>query len=189
MSVTDIDPPAIEPVDLGYAKEFLRVDSDAEDGLIVDLIKAARIRIENMVRTSLIVRRRRFTSDKVSQSGTFINHSQIRSIDTVRVFNAQGETTVIDNTALRVNLKSNPPSLRITSGRCWADFIAEAAYFEIDFTAGYGVLATDIPMPFRQAILLLLANSFEYRDASLEASPTVPMMVDALLMPYQTVRL
>ena len=47
-------------------------------------------------------------------------------------------------------------------------------------------------MPLRQAVLLLLAQSYEYRgqdSAPPKVPPTVPMMVDALLMPYRGVRL
>jgi hypothetical protein len=42
-------------------------------------------------------------------------------------------------------------------------------------------------MQLRQAMLLLLAQHYEHRDDAL--TRPVPMLVDALLMPYRTVRL
>jgi len=55
------------------------------------------------------------------------------------------------------------------------------------FDAGYGSAPEDVPMQLRQAVLLLLAQHYEHRDEALNRP--VPMLVDALLMPYRTVRL
>jgi len=61
MAITDITPPALEPITLDYAKVFLRVDNDDEDALIADLIRAARERVEALTNSALISRPRRIT--------------------------------------------------------------------------------------------------------------------------------
>ena len=74
MTITDIAAPPVEPVTLSAAKDFLRVDSDHEDALILDLIKSARERVEYMARTTLITRRRAYSSAKTCTGQFYINH-------------------------------------------------------------------------------------------------------------------
>ena len=59
-------------------------------------------------------------------------------------------------------------------------------YVEIAFTAGYGPDAADVPAPLRQAVLLLTAQIF---DAGGESPAHLPLMVDALTLPYKGVSL
>ena len=48
MALIDLAPPSAEPIDLAYAKTFLRVDGTDEDLLITTLIKTARHQVENI---------------------------------------------------------------------------------------------------------------------------------------------
>jgi len=58
---------------------------------------------------------------------------------------------------------------------------------EVEFEAGYGDTPDDIPLPLRQAIVLLLTHAFEFRETS--EAPAIPIIVEALLAPYRVVRL
>ena len=187
MAIIDISPPALEPVTLGYAKTFLRVDNDDEDALISDLIQSARERIEGLIGGALISRPRRYKSGKVSARGVFIAHSEVTDVSAVRVVGDEA-TTEISLSALSINLRCNPPSIRLKDRPSFKSFQPSATTLEVDFMAGYGANSEDVPMPLRQAVLLLLAQSYEYRAPS-DVPPTVPMMVDALIMPYRQVRL
>lgn len=185
--IFDISPPDIEPVSLDYAKTFLRVDTDDDDALISDLIRSARIRVETMIGGALIQRPQRFTTTRVSGRGVFINHQPVQVIDAVRVIGAAGEVVDVPLSSLSINLRCQPPAISVTSHRDWRGILNNATAVEIDITAGYGLDVDDVPMPLRHAVLLLLAQSYEYRAA--EVTPPTPMMVDALLMPYRSVRL
>lgn len=186
MAVVDILPPAVEPVALDYAKTFLRVDTDDDDVLIADFIKSARIRVESITGGSLITRTRRYTSAKTEGRSVFLNHQSVDSIQAVRLV-SNAEVIDIPLSSLTVNLRCQPPAISLTERQSWSDYLPDFTSFEIDFTAGYGPAAENVPMPLRQAILLLLAQSYEFRDS--ERPAPLPMMVEALLMPHRTLRL
>ena len=187
MSITDINAPPIEPVSLSGAKEFLRVDHDHEDALIADMIIAARLRIEQMARTSLITRRRLFTTQRICVSGVRLNHGPVNQVHKVSLVQANGTIIDIPLSELRINLRASPVNILVSSRELFSDYAADASALSIEFDGGYGAEKENVPMQLRQAVLLLLAQHYEHRDAAI--SRPVPMLVDALLMPYRTVRL
>ena len=184
--VTDISAPLTEPVTLDYAKTFLRVDTDDDDALISDLITSARLRIEQMIGGSLITRARRYRSSRLTGQGVFLAHHPVTEVSALRLIGPDG-TTLIPVEAARINLRCLPPVVSLKNRSSFRSYDPSADTLEIEFTAGYGEAPEDVPMPLRQAVLLLLAQSYEYRGEA--TPPPVPMMVDALLMPYRGLRL
>lgn len=187
MPITDVTPPADEPISLEYAKTFLRVDTDDDDALITDLIRSARIRVEGMIGGALITRAQRFTSARVRGRGVFINHHPVSGITAIRVLDDVGAAVDVPLGSVSINLRCQPPAVSLKSHSSWQGVMSGAAAIEVDLTAGFGDTADDIPMPLRQAVMLVLAQSYEFRGD--DNPPPVPMMVDALLMPYRMVRL
>lgn len=186
MTITDIDPPGAEPVDLAYAKTFLRIDHNHEDSLIADLIRGAREQVETLISGSLISRRRAYTVPVRSGRGLFINHTPVRAVHRVSLIDADGQATDIPLESLTVNLRAVPVSLCLPKGQSWLDYQG-AAHIEVDVTAGYGETPEDVPMPLRQAVLLLLAQSYEHRGDG--EHPGFPLLVDALTLPFRGLRL
>lgn len=185
--ISDITAPDVEPLNLDYAKTFLRVDHDGDDALILDLIRSARERVEGLLNATLITRTRRFTTSRTAGKGVFINHHPITSVDAVTLLGDAGERVVVPLNAVSVNLRCQPPTISLKHQTSWASILSSVAVIDIDVTAGFGTDPDDIPMPLRQAMLLLLAQSYEHRgDGDL---PPTPLMVDALLMPYRLVRI
>ena len=68
MALIDLIPPSIEPVDLAYAKTFLRVDGTDEDALIASLIGMAREQVETMIGRTLIQRSYLYRTASVRQT-------------------------------------------------------------------------------------------------------------------------
>jgi len=187
MSITDINAPPIEPVTLAAAKEFLRVDGDHEDALITDLIKTARERVEVLGRTSLIKRRRAFSSARSCTGRLYLNHSPVKRVHSVSIIDGADNATDIPLSEFYINSRATPVSISTRRRDLFSDYSADAAAIVVEFDSGYGDNPGDVPMQLRQAVLLLLAQHYEYRDTA--PSRPVPMLVDALLMPYRTVRL
>lgn len=194
MRLEDIDPPPpdgiTEPVTLDYAKTFLRVDGVQDDALIQDLIRSSRMRIEESLRATLITRRRRYESGSVTGQGLFINVSPIQSVDAVYALLSTGEVHPVSLDQLDINLHCTPASVRLKPGARWSASDQTLSMLQIEITSGYGPDGQDVPMPLRQARLLLVAQGFEHRLQTFGARPPgLPLMADALLMPYRTLRL
>ena len=165
--LTDIHPPPIEPISLDEAKSFLRVDNDDENAFIETLIRSAREQLEDRLNIAMIERSMRLEQ---SDGGDIVlPRWPVSTIDTVSV---NGQATSV----FTVNLRSRPVVVTVSLG----------APATIEFTAGYGPDQSDIPAPLRQAILLLVAHGYEHRDTLSEA---MPLMVDALTMPYRVLGL
>jgi uncharacterized phiE125 gp8 family phage protein len=165
--LTDLNPPPAEPITLAEAKAFLRVDHDDEDTLLQTLILAAREQLEAHLNIAMITRPMRLA---VTCGGALkLPRWPIVSLDEVT---ADGVSTR-DYTA---NLRARPAFVSIPAN----------GPIEIAFTAGYGPSPDDVPAPLRQAMLLLIAQGFEHRD---DDAARLPLMVDALTMPYRVVRL
>ena len=187
MSITDVNAPPIEPVTLQAAKEFLRIDHEHEDALISDLIKAARERVEFMGRLSLITRRRAYSSARVCAGRLIINHSPIKYIHKVSLIDGADNAVEIPKGDIYINRRARPAVIEMRKRDLLSDYAADPVAVVVELDAGYGPAPEDVPMQLRQAVLLLLAQHYEHRDEALKRP--VPMLVDALLMPYRTVRL
>ena len=187
MNITDIEAPPIEPITLNTAKEFLRIDHNHEDALIGDFIIAARERVEAMARLSLITRRRSYSTAKSCTSRIVINHGPVKHIHKVSLLDGADNAADIPLSELYINKRARPVSLETRRRALFSDYASDPAAIVVELEAGYGAAPADVPMQLRQAVLLLLAQHFEHRDDALKRP--VPMLVDALLMPYRTVRL
>ena len=101
------------------------MDHDHEDGLIADMIRAARQRIEEMTRASLITRRRLFTTSRVCVSGVRLNHGPIKQIHKVSVIEANENIIDIALSDLRINLRASPANILVSKRELFSDYAAD----------------------------------------------------------------
>lgn len=183
--------PAIEPVALAEAKAHLRVDGTAEDTLITSLIATSRLQVEAALGLALILQSWSWRIDRWPPGGTIILPLRpVSVITSIRVQNADLSYTVVPPASYLLDGQGAPARLVPTGAGLPPPGIA-ALGCEVNFTAGYGALAADVPAPLRQAILLLAAHWFENREPLAEsgkAAPT-PEAVNALLNPFRIHRL
>jgi uncharacterized phiE125 gp8 family phage protein len=182
MNVKDLMSPAIEPVSLARVKLFLRVDHDNEDDLITAMIEAARVQVEYYCSVSLMTRARLLSFKNNAREEIIINHYPINNIEAVKLIDDAGVETLLTPAQYTASLRARPARLRVnrpsaSTGVC---------HVEIEAVAGYGADERDIPAPFIQAILLLIAQFYERGETRPD---DLPLMVQALLMPYRGVRL
>lgn len=191
MALTLMSGPAEEPVTVAEAKAHLRIDGSAEDVLIASLILTSRLHVEAAMGLALITQDWRLTFDRWPEAGEVrFPLRPIQSITSVSVAGDDGVPVLVSDADYTLDGQALRPRLIPRDGS-WPQPETRANGIEIQFTAGIGDEAEDIPQPIRHAILLLVAHWYEHRDP-LEigsAAAAIPASVSELLKPYREVRL
>ena len=174
-----------------YLVNIARGDVMDEDALIASLIGMAREQVETMIGRTLIQRSYLYRTASVRQTCFMIPKPPLISVTRVSVIDGNQSKTDLLPADYTVNVNCDPGVIAIKGSVDLSEYAAKPCGLEIEFTAGYGAVASDVPLPIRQAILLLLAQSYEHRDSGAPNTTLsgLPMMAEALLMPYRQVRL
>ncbi len=179
---------AQEPVSLAQAKAFLRLDDEAEDGLVATLIGAARLHVEGITGRALLGQSWRVVLDQWPENGRvklpvtpFINVTQITAYD------PEG----VAHTVPLAQFGSEPDRLMLPRVVDGVPMLRERHGIEIDYVAGFGTEPEDVPADLRQALLTLVGYWFEHRDAVIVAGSgaVVPTGFDRLVARHKQVRL
>ena len=183
--------PALEPVTLAQAKDFIRVAHDDDDDVIAALIAGSRIHVEAQTRRALITQSWRLVRDAWPENGRIaILPVPLATLAAARIYLANGTTQAIDIAGFAVDRAAAPAMLSFTRG---ALTVPERSVggIEIDVTCGYGDTPEDVPEPMRQAIRLLVAHWYENRGLVLAGQTVVvlPETVSALIAPYRVLAL
>lgn len=185
--------PSLEPLTTAEAKSHLRVDGSNDDALIDALITASREHVEETTRRALITQTWElsldcFPSMSWPRSGSviWIPRSPLQSVTKIDYVNTAGTTETLDASRYRVDSKSEPARVTEAENENWplTDGVTNAV--TVEFEAGYGDDASDVPQGIKQAMLLLIGHWYENREAAApENLSEHPKAVDALLAPYR----
>jgi uncharacterized phiE125 gp8 family phage protein len=183
--------PAVEPITLAQAKQFVRVEHDDDDDVITALIAGARIHVETQTRRALITQSWRLTRDVWPATGCVpVLPVPLKTLDAARVYKSDGTTLSLDLAGFALDKSSAPARLSFVRGAPPAPE-RSAAGIEIDITCGYGDAAANVPEPLRQAIRLLVAHWYENRGLIAVGSEiaVLPQSGRALIAPYRVLSL
>jgi uncharacterized phiE125 gp8 family phage protein len=191
MSAILLTPPALEPVTLADAKQFLRIAHDDDDDVIGSLIAAARVHVEAKTRRAMITQVWRLTRDVWPAAGLLpILPVPLRQVTAIGVYRDDGMLQMLDLDAFHINTVSAPAILAFDRGALPAPGRITGG-IEIDIETGYGEEPGDVPAPLRQAIRLLVAHWYENRRiiaASGEVA-SMPVSVSSLIAPFRVLSL
>lgn len=186
-----LSPPAVEPISLDEAKDHMRIDDTHDDALITSLIQVARSQTEHEISRALISQSWRYSQDCWPPERTlYLPLAPVQSISVISVYGLDGTPQALDPSLYQLDGLAFQPRLVLandTLPTLDADVING---IEIDYIAGYGDLATDVPAPLCHALLMLVAHLYETREASISQSLMVPPHGYAeLLAPFRQRRL
>lgn len=182
--------PAEEPVALAEAKAFLRLDDDAEDALVATLIAAARLHIEGTTARAMLAQTWRLVLDAWPAGREVpLPVGPALSLVAVTAYDDDGEAHALELT--QFELETSAPRLLLPPEVAGMPVLQDRHGIEIDYVAGYGESAADVPADLRQALLALVAYWFEQRDAVVIAGSgsVVPAGFERLVAPYRRARL
>lgn len=182
-----ITAPAIEPVTATELRTELRTDSTSmPDAEANGIIAQARNMIEEMSGLALINQTWRLTLDQwpgyiepwwdgVRQTSvtellggrprtiTFPRYP-LSAVSAVRTYNEAGTpTTQTIATYFIVDIESRPGRMGLKTGQLWPTASQAINAIQIDYVAGFGTAAADVPPVLRAAVLILAAYYYDHR--------------------------
>lgn len=194
MTLQLVTPPAAEPVTLAQAKAYLRAGYDAEDELILQLVRAARERVEAETGRALIARTYREVLDDWAVPGRFAPPGQLRlpmppliSVGEIVFLDEADAETEWPADQYFVDTDADPGRIAVRGRSTFPRPPRAVAGISITFDAGYGADPEDVPSALRDAVLRLTAEGYARREA-IGSSP-LPLSVQALLAPWRRVRI
>ncbi len=186
--------PLVEPVTVSEAKTHLRVDDSVgtiEDTYIETLISTARMMAENFTRRALITQTWRLTLDQWPERSIYLPFPPLQSVSSVKYINTAGVlTTLTEGTDYEVDTRSVPGRVHPSYSQVWPVVRAIENAVTVEFIAGYGNAASDVPEPIRQAILLIIQRLYDHRGDSIIGSirTDLPYTSEVILMQYRDYR-
>lgn len=184
--------PASEPVTLDEARAFVRMDDTAEDGLLSTLVTAARLHVEAVTGRALISQAWRVVLDGWPFDRVVtLPVSPAISLTAVTTYDFAGTAVSVPLDGMLLDAGDAPAQLFLLAEFDPPVLLRERQGIEIDYLAGYGATAADVPAVLRQALLLLVGYWFENRDVVTIAGlgSVVPTGFDLMVAPYRAVRL
>lgn len=182
--------PGAEPVSIDEVKAHLRIDGNSEDALMSSLVLTSRLHIEAALGLALMTQQWQLVLDSWPAAGSVkLAIAPVQSITEVRIADKSGATTSVAASSYALEATGRPARIVPVEG-AWPTPGRKTGGIQIDFVAGFGAAAQDVPAPIRQALLLLIAHWYEHRDPIEIGAPAtaVPHAVSRLLHPYQPVR-
>ncbi|MEP3637157.1 MAG: hypothetical protein ABJN14_07860 [Paracoccaceae bacterium] len=109
------------------------------------------------------------------------------AINSIEIVQRLGDKSVVDNDVFWLEQDNAHPKLRAVG--YMLPNIPSAGRAEISFSAGYGTNWGDLPVDLRQAVLLLAAHYYEFRNDTGLSGGCMPFGVTSLIERYKTMRL
>ncbi|MDA7429827.1 head-tail connector protein [Primorskyibacter aestuariivivens] len=110
----------------------------------------------------------------------------VSAVGTVEIEDAGGTVNVADPGAYRLVAETHVPKLRAT-GACLPGIPARGSA-KVTFTAGYSADWGALPADLGQAVMLLAAHYYEYRDETALGQGCMPFGVTSLIERYRVMR-
>lgn len=181
-----VTPASTYPVSLTEAKSHLKVDTNADDTLITNLIIAATQISEEYTN-------RFFIETVVNQTSTSFNglnelfKSKVRSVTHIKYYDSDNTQQTWASSNYVVNNEFEPCQINLVVGESLPSIAQRVDAVECRYTVGYGSAASDVPDVIKQAILLTLGNWYENRMSVITGRTTteMPMSAKFLLDTYK----
>jgi uncharacterized phiE125 gp8 family phage protein len=190
--------PDAEPLSLEDAKLHCYIDIDATDPLVSALITVARNWVEQYCLNSLITQSWTVTYDyKDTAEGLWflkrklrLPQSPIQTITEINTYDGNNNATVFDS----ANYRLSGDCIVLNDNQSWPSNLRLYDSIQIEFEAGFGDDAEDVPKNIILAMKMLIAGWYEQRGSltddmlaktNMQMLP-VPFGVTALLSKYRT---
>ena len=168
------------------AKDFLKVDTTADDTLIDNLIKAATESCQiytNQYFLNTVVEQ---YSDKWSEVYTLYK-SPVSSITHIKYYDTNDSEQTWASSNYILDDVSKPARIGLAVDATLPDLADRINAVHVKYTVGYGTASSDVPDGIKQAVLLTLGNWYENRQTVItgRTATELPLSSQYLLDQYK----
>lgn len=207
MPLVQTSPPSIEPVTLADVKLNSRVIDSSDDTLFPLLIGAARRYAESYTGRSFITQGWKLVLDSFPggcaasvpwgttysypENAILLEKGNVLSVTSITYLAMDGTQQTMPAADYIADLSGCPGRVTPVFGKIWPIPMPQIGSVQVNYTAGYGPAATDVPEGIRQWIQMRVATLFENREevAIMTKGKIDPLpFVDSLLSPYCVVQ-
>jgi uncharacterized phiE125 gp8 family phage protein len=175
------------------AKAHLNVDFSDDDTLIDAYVQAATDMVDAQwgeLGRALITQRWQLTLSAFPVSGVIILPvPPVQQVTGITYYDADNAQQTLAADTYRLTVNDEFARLDKLDGASWPATYNRADAVAVQYDAGYGDAASDVPEGIRLAVRLMVGHWYENRAAATEESISeLPMAVRSLLMKYRVVR-
>ena len=182
-----------EALPLAAFKAHLRLgtgfaESDVQEPILKSFLRAAIASIEARTNKALLARDFTWTVSRWRDSGAeVLPIAPVRSIQAVEVLDITGSAVILSAQHYVLDEDAHRP--RIVAQGAGFGAIPQGGKAIIRFSAGFGALWDAVPDDLAQAVFLLGAHYYEYRDETSLTRGCMPFGVQTLIERHRPVRL
>lgn len=164
MALRLVLPPTVEPLDVDMVKMWTKIEQDAEDAMIEQLmIPAIRAVAENFMERSLMTQTWELTLDAFPASAIELRRPPIQSIASVKYIDANGTLQTLSSSEYALDSDSEPGWLVPAEDTDWPETRNVVNAVKVRFVAGYANAAA-IPADIKVWIAMHVATLYVNRE-------------------------
>ncbi len=163
-------------------------EGHVQDEVLVSFLRAAMAAIE--ARTGKVLLERAFTWALTrwrGAQGQGLPVAPVQAVSDLEIVDRTGARTSVASNAYWLEQDGHSPTLRSTGSVL--PVIPQAGSAVVHFVAGYGDAWADLPADLRQAVMLLAAHYYEFRNETSLSDGCMPFGVSSLIERYKTLRM
>jgi uncharacterized phiE125 gp8 family phage protein len=177
--MTIVTPLVIEAVAIAEVRDWLRLETTVEDGLIEGLVHAAMLLGEAYIGQLLVARP---VTERIPAAPQWqrLRHRPVQSVGSVATVSAAGVVSALGSDDYGVDIDP--------AGDGWVRRAAGSAdgyRLEVGYVAGLATGWATIPEPLKQGVIRLAAHGYTHRDDGNDDGP--PAAVTALWRPWRRI--
>lgn len=168
------------------------VDADDEEAYLTFLIKAATEVVEAYTSQSLITKTFRAVWEEWPEEEDEIELpiGPVISVESVKYYDTNGVLTTFSGMTLDAEDQTLPATLHLNYGETFPSLELERQNaVQVEFTAGYGNSASDVPARIKQCVLFLVAHWYANREPVINGtavlSNKVPLTFETVLNSFK----
>ena len=186
--------PEVLAVALLDVKQFLRVDTEADDDLIRGLIRSATARAEDYTRRAFVTQTWEQYFDSIPFSMFTIPEvpriievprPPVQSVSSIKYYEEDDTEQTYALTNVYIDVVSSPARITLREGASWPSGLRLINAVKITWVTGYGDADTDVPDAIREAIKRMVALEYVAREDCGQMTGGIHGIAKAMLDPFK----